>query len=577
MKKRASRCSQCGSPAPGAWRKCPTCRSWVGVESPFCWSCGGALHPEAQNHLAAGRWRRDADVFAVRIETDGIERELKHGLTLDVAETALVLKNGLCTAILGAGRHAAGDVAESTIVLLDGSELATPLAFEAVQSSDGLHINLDTEIVFQVNRRRLAGFVARLLGASRRITYAALSAQLADALLGCVRKQCRRFDILALCHDHQALTRLEEDLRADFAAALEPLGMELVQLGTTAVSGDDADRIRSHAADAAAAIAEKEAQGRVDALERKLEALGLDEQLGVADKKRRLQTVERDLEIAKLEHARRVAEQNAAIAMIRRAAIGEASGCDSACCLAVCEDGAPVETGSRITLETDGLLIHILPCHELLIGCRRTCDIIARLFDPNGNVDAAQTKRISRHHARLAIRRGRVYVADGAMPPDSGEMRASAMGTFLDGERVTFGDEQPLPFGREFVVSLASAGANGRSVFALRGEVRRCDELRHEGVAPELHMDAGAMSCMVLQRCDPVPEVFVVVWKYLPLWMVDESLRGFCICRNKDGLALGDKETCRRLAPGLAWTRGDTSLVSREWEQWGGLRERPAC
>jgi len=573
VKKQASRCSQCGNPAPGAWRPCPKCRAWVGVESEFCWKCGNTLHPDAQNQVAAGRWRRDADVFAIRLETDGLARELKRGLTLDIAETALVLKHGVCTAILDAGHHAAPDLADSTLVLLDGRELATPLVFEGVSSADGLCVALETDLVFQVDRRRLAELVARLLGVTRRITYAMLATQITETLLAGARKRCRQFDILALCHDARALTELEDQLRTDFTAALEALGLRLIDLGATVVTGVEAERIRAHAADAAAAIAQKQAQSRVDALERDLEALRVDEQLGMVDKKNQLEIIERDLELARLEHARRVAEKRAAIAQIRRAATGEPGAAVANCCIASCDTPPPRDVDEPLTLDADGLLIHLLPCREIILGCRRSADIVTRIFDVAGNVRKDPTKRISRHHARLLSRRGRLYLADGAPAPDTQALQKSGAGTYLDGARVPFDREEPLPFGREFTISLA-ASTSCPEVFALRGEIRRSDELQREVVSTDLDMPSGALSCLVMHRCDHVPEVFAVVWRHLPLGLIDEDLRGFCICRIDGALALGDKETCRWITPGLEWQRGDIEITAREHEQYGRLRRQ---
>jgi len=152
-------------------------------------------------------------------------------------------------------------------------------------------------------------------------------------------------------------------------------------------------------------------------------------------------------------------------------------------------------------------------------------------------------------------------------------MKRSALGTYLNGDRVEFGREQPLPFAREFTISLASSSTTNGDAFAVRGEIRRCDSLRHEAVSSDLQMPGGAMSCMVLQRCDDAPEVFAIVWRYLPLWLVDEDLRGFCVCQVNGALALGRKQSCNWLTPGLEVANGDTVLACREYEQYGGLRQ----
>lgn len=564
VSKRSANCSACGAPPPGAWRRCPSCRKWVGVESTFCWNCRAELHPEQQDRIAGGRWRRDPDVFALRLQRAAMERDLAGGLHLDGGEAALLLDHGAVKGLLQTGAHSAKSMVAPEIVLLDAAEIGAPVCIEGLRSREGIELDLTVDLLVKIGDDAQP-LVDRMIRHLQRLAYTEVVEQLAGTLRQAAMTSARRHDLSGLCFDDETIRTFEHELAEVAGEAIARYGFRLVELGPVEIGGEAADGLRARKAGAVDALAEAEAQLKMADKQRELDQVDGERNLSGLERQQKKARIEHELFMLELERQKAEAEHRAALAGL--------NGSGSRTC-GLCPAGSPPPEalGERITLNTGDLRIHLLAPSDgqpLLLGCSRGCELVCRLFDADGNLSRNASRCISRHHARLWVDRGRVWVADGGADPDTGEIRPSTGGTFLDGMRLKHENRTEIPAKRECVLSLAGARPEADAVFGLRVEVHKYKHLATPMAAPAAERKPETVMGVTLRRCDEVPEVYAVVRVHLPLGLLDPDLDGFCVCRRDGALAMGFDGECRWIVPGATLDNGAVELTAAPHAQFG--------
>jgi hypothetical protein len=222
----------------------------------------------------------------------------------------------------------------------------------------------------------------------------------------------------------------------------------------------------------------------------------------------------------------------------------------------------------RLSLTAAGLRLHLLSDQIVQMGRHGTNDIIARVADERGGFPEESNAAISRYHCRIEAGDSACRLIDGAYYPGEQCARASTCGTFLDGVRITpAGGAVALPLNTDVKLTLAATETSGAGACGFSARVVTC------GVtAPLLGFcpasdPPGQLSCAILRALHRPHDTFVLLWKRLPLQLLDPALAGWCMCRLHDGFALKTAHGCEWLVPGATLTAAGRQIQVQPYRE----------
>jgi len=259
VKKRARVCSQCGTPTPGGWWKCPACSKWVGNDSSFCWSCKTPMHPEEREMMAGGVWQRPGSALAKRFEVGDLYVLLKKGLNVQEGTMAIVLDGGKVKDVLKPGLHNLDSLAHRinhwgsppprSAILLDAGEVILPLRVEHLRSAEELDVEFYGEAILRFVPGQAREFVANLMKDGRELSFEELSDRLGGEVRHAIENMCNASTIEDLVKDPERRLRLEDELSSILKRTLRAIGFELVALSGAEFSGIEYEKLRRRQGD----------------------------------------------------------------------------------------------------------------------------------------------------------------------------------------------------------------------------------------------------------------------------------------------------------------------------------------
>jgi hypothetical protein len=207
-------------------------------------------------------------------------------------------------------------------------------------------------------------------------------------------------------------------------------------------------------------------------------------------------------------------------------------------------------------LQHGGSMTHLLAEPQVQLGRNRGCDLVTRLFDAGGAV-REETQGLSKFHCRIEFRGDRCFLTDKGTDPRTGITKTSSKGTFLDRSAVPHGQSVELPPDRPSVISLAGPDPQVPGVVGLKAIPWNCgkndrDRCAFSGVCP----DDARPGCLILQRCDRVPERYVLLCKCAALGLAHPDLNGLQVWRQQNAFAYLEKGPAPYLAPGMTVRTG---------------------
>lgn len=282
VRKAAKRCSQCGAPAPGGWRKCPGCNKWVGNESQFCWNCATELHPGDRVTLSDGVWRKPVGVLA-RVVDVGDVKELLHKGKIFVQEgtSALLLQGGKFKDTLTAGDHSLdslghkinhwGDPPPRTVVLVDSGDIAIPVRVEDLRSSEDIPLELYTELHIRIaqNDKQAKALCSNVLKESRELTYGQFSDLLISEIVYAAGNICTQGTVEDLVKDPERRLRIEDEIGARVKQSAERYGFELIRVSSAEFTGAEYETLRQKSGETEIARRNAEFDQRLREIEQK--------------------------------------------------------------------------------------------------------------------------------------------------------------------------------------------------------------------------------------------------------------------------------------------------------------------
>jgi hypothetical protein len=230
---------------------------------------------------------------------------------------------------------------------------------------------------------------------------------------------------------------------------------------------------------------------------------------------------------------------------------------------------------NRLTLQYGERLVHLLSLNEMQLGKNKLCDVKTRLFTDDGQAPRVLNGAISRYHCRIVLEQSECRLIDGGKPrpPEVGEYKSSAGGTFVNGTRVPNPGHVVLKPEEEVLLTLAGQNAAGEGVFAMAACFRRCRRLPSGQCARSTSASCGAPNppcSLELRRQDNVPEAFLNLWGHATLAAAGQELAGFRVWVYEGAFFFRSGSGYRWLVPGQPIVLdGGKKLLVGPYRQFG--------
>ena len=219
----------------------------------------------------------------------------------------------------------------------------------------------------------------------------------------------------------------------------------------------------------------------------------------------------------------------------------------------------------KLTLRTDGRIVHLLSGDTLRLGKNRQNDIVTRMFEA-GKTPAALNSKISRHHCIIERQGKHCYIVDRGDYPGEGS-RSSVYGVFVDGDRVPPRGRRELETKSNCRITLAGSEMDSPGIFSLELEPWRCDPSMRRSCRRDC--EARKLGSLVLRRRDCVPETYIAVWECFSLGEADPDFDGIVVWREVHGYGYATANTEGWLEPGMVIQTPQGEVRVEEWNQHG--------
>ncbi|MHC4253577.1 MAG: SPFH domain-containing protein, partial [Planctomycetota bacterium] len=230
-------CRYCGDPNDSGWIKCWTCGTHISPASKFCYKCGADQKDQRAMGLIDGRWARQDEDVALKIDAADLDGFLKKGLDIEQGTEAALFQHGKLVGVVGPGRYTADSVFKrltplakvpTTILLYDASDHEITVETDGLRTADGLQVSATYKVVVRITDA--GGFAENLFKGRRTLKLPALAGRISDDLRGALKGAVagKKLDEVFESPDFRKTT--EEALRAAVNPVVGRYGMHLAQL-----------------------------------------------------------------------------------------------------------------------------------------------------------------------------------------------------------------------------------------------------------------------------------------------------------------------------------------------------------
>lgn len=246
LKKGAQFCSHCGWAGANSLTACSDCGKRVGRSKKYCWNCG-ADNKEPPLRIYNGRWIRNQDEIAVRVNAGDVEGFLKQKVMVDTGTVGVVERTRELIPSDTWQTHTLDSVFKmgppDGIVLVADSDIVIRPVFRGLRDQNGAEFELMVQAALRVADFGL--FVKTFFdGPGRRVTRQSLEERLVHELLDVLRSLALRSSLEEMYGNRSWRDALERDIRASMDVTLSRCGLELVQVNFVDLGGDHYEKLR---------------------------------------------------------------------------------------------------------------------------------------------------------------------------------------------------------------------------------------------------------------------------------------------------------------------------------------------
>lgn len=277
---KASFCPQCGEYTPRARIVCGNCRTALKPTAKFCSNCRTPTreNPEKASPVdGLNRWVRGPEEFARRIEAGDLGGLLKTGLVVEPGTQALIFQGRDVPVAVDEGTYdlnrplpGIDATVPGVAILVDAGDMRLPLLYPGLHTREDVEVEAFVEAVVQLSDA--AAFSKNLLHGRQTLAVASLAEMVWSAGANVIEACVRGTSINDLEGNLEMKASLEQQLRANIAAALERTGLTLVYLQFVRFTSPEFDKIRKKRAETALAGQKVDDMEQRAALNRRIRA-----------------------------------------------------------------------------------------------------------------------------------------------------------------------------------------------------------------------------------------------------------------------------------------------------------------
>jgi hypothetical protein len=257
VRKGSQFCNKCGAAAPKGLTTCGRCGAEVRTSSVHCWKCGVDLASVARPLVLGGRWARQPEDFAARMDNHDLRKSLSPALVVEHGTRALIFQGGRFVGELREGSYDAGGIIKrllglalpqpATVILMDAADVTIDLENDRLRTQDGIEVGATERLVLRVSNPDAVFLNA--LKSRNALSLGDLEGQLAQEVQMLLAGIVGTFPVQELFANLRVREQIETALRSHLTPTLARLGLELVQLRFISFVGEAWDRIQARRAE----------------------------------------------------------------------------------------------------------------------------------------------------------------------------------------------------------------------------------------------------------------------------------------------------------------------------------------
>ncbi|MHC4247779.1 MAG: SPFH domain-containing protein [Planctomycetota bacterium] len=259
-------CRYCGQGNDAGWIKCWQCGTKISPASKHCFKCGVDQKDQRALGLINGRWARQDEDIALKVDTSDLAGWLKKGLDVEQGTEAAVLQHGKLVGVTGPGRYTADSLMKritpiiakvpTTILLYDASDLEIVMETDGLRTSDGLEVSATYKVVVRITDA--AQFIENLFKGRRSLKLPALAERISDEMRNALKAAVAGKKLSELFDSPEVRPGVEKALRATIEPVAARYGLALEQLAFIDFFSADFEAIADRKGELARAAAEGE-------------------------------------------------------------------------------------------------------------------------------------------------------------------------------------------------------------------------------------------------------------------------------------------------------------------------------
>ena len=231
-------CRYCGEANDAGWIKCWQCGTHISPASKHCFKCGVDQKDQRALGLINGRWPRQDEDVAMKIDTSDLDGWLSKGLDIEQGTEAAILQHGKLVGVAGPGRYTADSLMKrltpivakipTTILLYDASDHEIVLETDGLRTSDGLEVSASYKVVVRITD---AGkFIENLFKGRRCLKLPSLAERISDEMRNSLKAAVVGKTLSDLFDSPEMRPEVEKALRSTIEPVVARYGLHLEQL-----------------------------------------------------------------------------------------------------------------------------------------------------------------------------------------------------------------------------------------------------------------------------------------------------------------------------------------------------------
>ena len=260
-------CLTCGEKIGNTFT-CEHCGKTTDAGAKFCGHCGKPTGGNVAAEIKGMKWKRAADDFALRVDTEDLPGVLQKGLVVEQGTKALLFINGALAETLQPGMYDLGGLLvklrrfepyrTATAILVDSGDLEFKFAINDVFTKDPLKIDISCSVVIQLDDPIL--FFNNVMKGRERYSVSEFKSALYDELQNAFNELIGNSSVTELNWDFSLKRQFEVSIENHLKITFQRYGLNFIQLRTIDYCFREYNKIRGIYEEVYLLVSEEEAK-----------------------------------------------------------------------------------------------------------------------------------------------------------------------------------------------------------------------------------------------------------------------------------------------------------------------------